>query len=350
MANVSFHLGTSTPSTSKLTAGGIYVNSSTGGIWYAPSATTLVPLGFDGPITTAGTGAAYTATVGHILSLRPGASFVMKPHATATTTSPTLNVNSLGAKTIKRRLSNGTATTAALHANSNIYLNKPVRVTYDGTYWILEDLVKPVAADLYGTISNSQLAEGISGSKISNPWNYIYTPLQDCPDIPDNASELLVAAVFYGSYLNKYQNTSGDRTKVASGDSVQSTSMYALLRMTRVEDLVTGVVNEGYNKTQWLSGTHYATYVNDYNLYNFIGTGCLKDSHPSTVGQFSPFALHLNPATGQYRMQGTVIKISESNAGDTNSSVSYYDFNESTRSLMDAPSSSAGIMVLAYRY
>ena len=39
MANVSFHLGTSEPGKSGLTAGGIYVNSSAGGIYYASSAT-----------------------------------------------------------------------------------------------------------------------------------------------------------------------------------------------------------------------------------------------------------------------------------------------------------------------
>lgn len=197
MANVSFHLGTSVPGTSGLTAGGIYVNSSTGGIWYATSAKARVPLGFDAPITTAGTGSAYTATVGHILSLTAGVSFVMNPHATATTTSPTLNVNSLGAKTIKRRLSNGTATTAELYAASNIYLNKPVRVTYNGTYWILEDLVKPVAADLYGTISDSQLATGISGSKINRSWIAVGDFWENCySSIPSDCSDIWLYCSF----------------------------------------------------------------------------------------------------------------------------------------------------------
>lgn len=45
MANVSFHLGTSTPGTSGLTAGGIYVNSNSGNMWYATTTARKVEIG-----------------------------------------------------------------------------------------------------------------------------------------------------------------------------------------------------------------------------------------------------------------------------------------------------------------
>lgn len=45
MANVTFHIGTSTPNTSGLTAGGLYVDSTNGKIWYASSETAKIELG-----------------------------------------------------------------------------------------------------------------------------------------------------------------------------------------------------------------------------------------------------------------------------------------------------------------
>lgn len=103
------------------------------------------------PVTTAGTGAAYTATVPGITSLTAGASFIMIPHTVSTSTTPTLNVNSLGAKQIRRRLSSIVTSAQAGYAASWLAEGYPFRVTYDGTYWIAEGHDKPAAADLYGT-------------------------------------------------------------------------------------------------------------------------------------------------------------------------------------------------------
>lgn len=61
-------------------------------------------------VVTKGTGAVYTATVEGIVSLSAGVSFVMIPHTVSTTSSPKLNVNGLGEKLIKRRVSNCTGT------------------------------------------------------------------------------------------------------------------------------------------------------------------------------------------------------------------------------------------------
>lgn len=105
----------------------------------------------DKPITTAGTGAAYTASVSG-LTLVAGASFVMVPRVTSTTTAPTLNVNSLGAKNIRMRLSSNTSSTIQLIRSDFLVANKPVKVVYDGTYWVLDDFVQPDASHLYGTL------------------------------------------------------------------------------------------------------------------------------------------------------------------------------------------------------
>lgn len=102
-------------------------------------------------ITTAGTGAAYTATVNGITSLTAGVSFIMIPHTVSTSTAPTLNVNSLGAKNIRRMVSNSSTSTAVGYNASWLGVNKPIRVTYNGTYWIAE-ITKPSAADMSGTL------------------------------------------------------------------------------------------------------------------------------------------------------------------------------------------------------
>lgn len=103
-------------------------------------------------ITTAGSGAAYTATVKAIDTLVVGANFVMVPHVTSTTTAPTLNVNSLGAKNIRMRISTAPQSTIQLTNADFLVANKPVRLVYDGQYWIVDDMVQPNANGLYGAV------------------------------------------------------------------------------------------------------------------------------------------------------------------------------------------------------
>ena len=115
------------------------------------------------PITTAGTGAAYIASVSD-LTLIAGASFVMVPHVTSTTTAPTLNVNYLGAKNIRMRLSSNTSSTIQLIKSDFLVANKPVNVVYDGTYWVLDDFAQPDANYLYGTLISSGTSAPSNGT------------------------------------------------------------------------------------------------------------------------------------------------------------------------------------------
>lgn len=111
----------------------------------------LYPITKQENVTTSGTGAAYTATVASIIELQNGVSFVMIPHVVSTTISPTLNVNGLGAKYIRRRVSNSTVTTATGASVDWLAASKPIRVMYDGTFWIA-DTIKTNATDLMGIV------------------------------------------------------------------------------------------------------------------------------------------------------------------------------------------------------
>ena len=105
------------------------------------------------PITTAGDGAAYTATAPHITALTAGVNFVMVPHTASTSQTATLNVNGLGAKQLRRPLSSNNATTVANSVTNWLYAGKPVRVMYNGSFWIVMDMPRPNAPDLYGTVA-----------------------------------------------------------------------------------------------------------------------------------------------------------------------------------------------------
>lgn len=111
-------------------------------------------------VTTAGDGANYTATVPGITALKAGLTLTLIPHTVSTATLPKLNVNGLGAKAIRRRVSNSTATTVASASANWLAANKPIRVTYDGTYWIA-DMDRPNAPDIYGTVA---IANGGTGA------------------------------------------------------------------------------------------------------------------------------------------------------------------------------------------
>lgn len=98
-------------------------------------------------------GVAYTATVPGITTLERGASFIMLPGRVSNSTAPTLNVNGLGAKPIRRRLSNLATAAQAGYTATWLAINTPFTVVYDGSAWIVEGLTKPAVADLYGTLA-----------------------------------------------------------------------------------------------------------------------------------------------------------------------------------------------------
>lgn len=105
-------------------------------------------------VSTSGDGSAYEATISDF-SLATGKSIVMIPNVTSTTTTPTLNVSGTGAKSIRMRLSSSTSSTIPLINSSFLTQYNPVKVTYDGTYWVIDDFIQPDANNLYGTLISS---------------------------------------------------------------------------------------------------------------------------------------------------------------------------------------------------
>lgn len=103
------------------------------------------------PVIATGDGAIYTATVEGIDSLTAGVNFVMIPDTESTTQEPKLNVNNLGAKSLRRRVSTGSSVTSPGYANDWLAAGKPVRVMYDGAFWIV-DIAQANASDLIGSV------------------------------------------------------------------------------------------------------------------------------------------------------------------------------------------------------
>lgn len=118
---------------------------------------------FDRGVTTSGTGAAYTATIDGITKLEAGLSFVMIPHTNSTSTNATLNVNSLGAKYIRQRLSTNTSATVNGASANWLVSGKPVIMTYNGTYWVAE-IARPDASNLYGAVGIPNGGTGATNS------------------------------------------------------------------------------------------------------------------------------------------------------------------------------------------
>lgn len=117
---------------------------------------------FDRGITTTGDGAAYTATINGVETLTAGISFIMIPHTASTSKTATLNVNSLGAKQLRRPLSSNNVSTVAPSEDNWLTANKPVTVMYNGTYWIVMDMARPNGPDIYGTVAVENGGTGAS--------------------------------------------------------------------------------------------------------------------------------------------------------------------------------------------
>lgn len=105
-------------------------------------------------------GVAYTAIVDGITALTAGVSFIMIPSRSSASTTPTLNVNSLGAKGLRMRGSTATGTAMTAAITAWLASGRPVQVTYNGVYWLAET-TRPVASDLSGTVA---IANGGTGA------------------------------------------------------------------------------------------------------------------------------------------------------------------------------------------
>lgn len=103
------------------------------------------------PVDATGDGKAYTATIPEVTELQKGLAIIIVPDTTSAATIPTLNVNGLGAKNIKQRLSFNTSLTAEAATESWMIANKPVPLMFDGTQWVTIT-GRPSASSIYGEV------------------------------------------------------------------------------------------------------------------------------------------------------------------------------------------------------
>ena len=148
-------------------------------------------------VTTAGTGSAFTATIDGVTELTVGMLITIIPHTASTSTSPTLNVNELGAKGIRRRYSYTNSSTATGYTSSWLSSGDPQLLQYDGTYWIAVGAPKPYGPDLYSTVGVSKGGTGKSS------WSSNRIPF---PSTTTSFSQLSFPSTA-GSFLR--QGTSG---------------------------------------------------------------------------------------------------------------------------------------------
>lgn len=102
--------------------------------------------------TSSDNGVTYTATVDGISTFKVGMKITITPDTTSTVTNPKLNVNSLGAKTIRMPVAYYTSFTTAGPVESWLTANKPIDVQWNGTYWVTVGFSRPSAQYLYGTV------------------------------------------------------------------------------------------------------------------------------------------------------------------------------------------------------
>lgn len=106
-------------------------------------------------------GMVYECTVPGINSLIVCASFIGVPKKESVSNVVRLNVNGLGVKLLRRRSSVGSATTASGYDDDWLSANKPIRVMYDGYFWVT-DIAQPHASDLMGSVP---VTKGGTGAK-----------------------------------------------------------------------------------------------------------------------------------------------------------------------------------------
>ena len=117
----------------------------------AEAAHTHTPVSVGGIPTVAvtGDGATYTATVDGVTALVAGLTLTIVPDTTSTTVLPKLNINGLGAKSIKQKNTMNTSATLSAKNSNWLVKNKPLTIQYDGLQWSTL-FGRATAADIYG--------------------------------------------------------------------------------------------------------------------------------------------------------------------------------------------------------
>ena len=106
-------------------------------------------------------GRTYTCTIPGITELTAGASFIGIPSIESTNKTVSINVNGLGKKLIRRRVSNRSGLSAIGGSNNWLTAGSPLEFIYNGTCWLASDMTEPHAEDLMGSVP---IANGGTGA------------------------------------------------------------------------------------------------------------------------------------------------------------------------------------------
>lgn len=96
-------------------------------------------------------GVVYIGTAAGIDALTAGLTITLIPETLSTSTLCKLNLNGLGEKNIKQRLSANTTTAVQPKFEGWLTATKPIQLTYDGTQWVTIT-PRPSANDIYGNV------------------------------------------------------------------------------------------------------------------------------------------------------------------------------------------------------
>ena len=106
-------------------------------------------------------GRTYTCTVPGITELTAGVSFIGIPSIESTNKTVSINVNGLGKKLIRRRVSNRSGLSTIGGSNNWLTSGSPLEFIYNGTCWLVADMTEPHAEDLMGSVP---IANGGTGA------------------------------------------------------------------------------------------------------------------------------------------------------------------------------------------
>ena len=106
-------------------------------------------------------GRTYTCTVPGITELTAGVSFIGIPSVESTNKTVSINVNGLGKKLIRRRVSNRSGLSTIGGSNNWLTSGSPLEFIYNGTCWLVSDMTEPHAEDLMGSVP---IANGGTGA------------------------------------------------------------------------------------------------------------------------------------------------------------------------------------------
>ena len=222
-------------------------------------------------------GVAYTATVSNITELTNGLTITIIPNMASESTSITLNVNGLGAKSIVIPLSTNTGTSVAPKDTTFIVANRPLTLQYDSGYstyggWRTLGKQKTSAGDLYGTVPIESGGTGATNAADART-NLDITP-ENIGAAPASHSHTISDVNNLQTTLNGKATTARYTATIpASGWSASNTVTVAVSGMLASDTPIVDIVQTGTSSTDetmrenWAKITRITTAANSITVY-----------------------------------------------------------------------------------